>query len=226
MKIYKLLINTKILSVFVTILTFILMSSASQATILSFENITNNSNFDLSAQLSVEITSDSNNAYFKVLNDVNSGIYASITDIYFDFDTNLTAVSFLEDSGSDVAFTDGASPSNLPGGGDPSINFSSDYSTDANQGNKNTTLKANGVDATNEYITFLATLSSSFNFLSLMDEINDGSFRIGFHIQAISDGNDSSDSYVSAVPVPAAAWLFGTALFGFFVTSRRIKNTV
>ncbi len=46
---------------------------------------------------------------------------------------------------------------------------------------------------------------------------------IGLKIQSIADAcavgvddcpNDSS-TYISAVPVPAAAWLFGTALFVF-----------
>ena len=61
-----------------------------------------------------------------------------------------------------------------------------------------------------------------------------GQFRIGLHLQAIDAdciglsgcGDTDSDSYVNTpnvVPVPAAAWLFGTALLGFFATARRKK---
>jgi hypothetical protein len=32
-------------------------------------------------------------------------------------------------------------------------------------------------------------------------------------------------AYVSAVPLPAAAWLFGSALFGFMMAAKRRKAT-
>jgi len=215
--------NLKVIMSVFTALAMVFVMSVSQATTLSFVNIENNSSIDFSGQLSTDVTTDGSYAYFKVFNDVDSGTYASITEVYFDYDTTLTTVSFYADSGTNVAFTDGANPANLPGGNDPAINFSADYSTDAD--NKPGIQKENGVDATGEFITFMATLSSLYNYDALLNSLADGTFRIGLHISAIPDGYDNSDSYVNIIPVPAAAWLFGTALFGFFATSRRKKNS-
>ena len=213
-------LNLKAISNVLMAIAFMFVTSISQATTLTFVNVENNSTLDLSTQLSVDVTTDGTNAFFKILNDVDSGSYASITGIYFGYDSALTSVSFYDDSGTNVQFTDGASPANLPGG-----TFTADYSADADSGSPLATLKANGVDATGEYITFMAMLSSTFDYSALMDSILYGSFQIGLHVQALTD-LDLSDSYeVSKVPVPAAAWLFGTALFGFFATSRRKNNS-
>lgn len=211
---------SKIIST-LTALLMLLVVNASWATTLSFSNIENNSSVNLSGQLSADVTTDGSNAFLKIFNDVDSGTYASITGIYFDYDAALTAVSFSSDSGAGVNFSDGAVPANLPGGNDPSVNFSADYSADAD--NFLVPQKENGVDATGEFITFMATLSATYNYDNFLASLADGTFRVGLHISGIDDGFDNSDSYVSAVPVPAAAWLFGTALFGFFATTKRKK---
>lgn len=213
--------KTVIASIIALCLTFVM--STSYATSLSFYNIENNSSIDLSSQLSATVSTDGTNAFFSLFNDVDSGTYASITAIYFDYDTSLTTVSFSGDSGDNVSFSDGANPSNLPGGNDPSVSFTAVDSLDADNGSG--PMKANGVDATGEFITFMATLSSSYTYDNFLASLADSSFRIGLHITAIDDGFDNSDSYVSTIPVPAAGWLFATALFGFIASSRRKNKT-
>jgi hypothetical protein len=66
--------------------------------------------------------------------------------------------------------------------------------------------------------TYLAGLSNTFfpfEFIDMWDtDISLGLFNVG-------DGQVNLNITVSAVPVPAAAWLFGTALIGFVGLSRR-----
>ena len=210
--------NLKTILALFSTLAMMFVMSISHASTYSFVNVENNSTLDLSTQLSADVTMQGTDALITLRNDVDSGSYASITDIYFGYDAGLTEVSFFDDSGANVMFASGASPANLPGG-----TFTADYSADAEPGSGSSTLKANGVDATGEWISFLVALGTSFDYSNLLTAIGEGSFNIGVHVQALADG-DLSDSYeVSAVPVPAAAWLFGTALFAFFATSRR-KN--
>lgn len=204
--------------VMVAVLMFV--ASTAKATTISFENITNNTTDDLSGQLAVESTSVADGVEFKVTNSV--GTASSITDIYFDLGTNtglFTDISIFESSAG-VSFDLAPHPSNLPGGTD--IGFTSDLGGDSTA----PATSANGVNASGEYITFMLTFGTGFNYDDYLADLMDGTFRVGMHIQAIGTSGDS-DSYasVSTVPVPAAAWLFGTALFGFFATTRRKNNS-
>lgn len=210
-------------------LAMILVMSVSHATTLSFENITNNTGTDLSGQISVVSNSVAGGVEFTFTNDV--GIASSITDIYFDLGTNTSLFSDI----STVAMSDGVSydlspsPSDLPSGN--TVGFTSDFGGDSTSPKTS----ANGVNATGEYITFLLTFGTGFDYNDYLADLINGNFRIGMHIQAIAgincenstDPECGSDSYVNVnpVPVPAAAWLFGTALFGFFATSRRKNNS-
>ena len=91
-----------------------------------------------------------------------------------------------------------------------------------------------------------ATYNSNLNYLSLFDDNHDDAFggpwgdpdfdillAAGRYSLALSSHENAGTynfttnavSVLSAVPVPAAAWLFGTALLGFFGFSRRKANT-
>lgn len=205
----------KLLSLMGVVLSGILMMSASQAVPIYFSNLTNNSALDLSGQLYGDVEQTGTSASLTFYNDVDSGIYSSITDIYFDYDSGVVTSGWTINESAGVEYSEYAAPGNLPGG--QSIGFDADYSADSDS----PAITANGVNATGESVTFLATLADGFDLLSAIYE---GAFRIGLHIQAIEDGYDNSDSYTSVVPLPAAAWLFGSALIGFMVTSRRRKN--
>ena len=221
--------NLKKITALFAALSMMFVMSVSHATTLSFQNITNNTGTDLSDQISVVSTSVTGGVEFKFTNDV--GIASSITDIYFDIADNSTLFSgfeiLLAKTSSGVSYDLAPHPSDLPGGN--TVGFTSDFGGDSTSPQTS----ANGVNASGEYITFLLTLGAGFDYDDYLAELMDGTFRIGMHIQAIAGINCSesrdpecgSDSYVnvSAVPVPAAAWLFGTALFGFFAASRRKK---
>ena len=208
-------------------LSMMFVMSVSHATTLSFVNITNNTGTDLSDQISVVSTSVTGGVEFKFTNNV--GIASSITDIYFDLGSNTSLFSnySIADMSAGVSYDLAPHPSDLPGG--TTVGFTSDFGGDSTAPQTS----ANGVNASGEYITFLLTLGAGFDYNDYLAELMDGTFRIGMHIQAIAgidcresrDPECGSDSYVnvSAVPVPAAAWLFGTALFGFFAASRRKK---
>jgi len=217
---FSITMNQKILSIILMSVMFLFISNISQATTLSFSNITNNSTIQLSDQLSVVVSEASSGVEFTLLNDV--GIASSITDVYFDLGTNTDLFSnfTISDMSSGVSFDLAPHPENLPAG--ETINFYSDFGGDSTSP---ATLE-NGVNATGEYITFLASLGSGWlGYDNFINNIFDGDFRIGMHIQGIDGaGSEDSDSYVNAVPVPAAAWLFGTALLGFFTASKRRKN--
>jgi len=198
--------------------------SSSQAVAISvnFENITSNNVEDLSGQLSVEVTESVSGALFTFYN--NIGIASSITDIYFDLGSTslFTSINVNSVSGAGVSFSDGASPGNLPSGN--TIGFVANFAADSDAPGG---VPHNGVNYSSESVTFLGTFNVG-TFTNLLDSLALNDFRIGLHVQSIGGGG--SDSYVSvptsipaAVPVPAAAWLFGSALFGLFAVGRRKK---
>lgn len=192
----------------------------SQATTLTFENISNNSTVQLADQLSVDVNSVGTGVAFTFYNNVTIG--SSITDIYFDTGdgADLFSSFAISAESAGVAFDLNPSPNNLPGGN--TVGFYSDFG-----GDSLAPTSANGVDAAGEYITFLGTLGAGFSYADTLAAIIDGSFRVGMHLQSIDGGGaNDSDSYINVVPVPAAVWLFGTALLGFFVTTLRQKKTI
>lgn len=212
--------NLKIISAFFAALSMMFVMSISQAATLSFTNIENNT-VDISSQLSVDIADTEGGITFTFWNDV--GITSSVTDIYFDEGATdwFSGFEILASSGvlySPTEFTDSAAdPGVLPGG--DAVGFSADYSADSS-GNPE-----NGIDASGEYITFLAIAGTGFtSYTDLLADALAGGFRMGLHVQAFADG--ASDSYVSVnpVPVPAAGILFASALLGAGALGRRKKK--
>lgn len=214
-------------------MTFIAMQSAHAASVTyNFDRITSNANISIGSQLSmvVEETTVGNlsGALFTFYNNV--GIKSSITDIYFD---DMTPAIFnniisYSDSGVGVSFDNSAKPKNLPGG--KSIGFKADHSGDSNStstesGVTTNGVVKNGVNSASEWVSFLGYWAKDSSFAGLISALNSGDFRVGLHIQSIGTSG-KSDSYVnelSPVPLPAAAWLFGSALFGFVMVSNRRK---
>ena len=231
----------KTISALFTALSMMFVMGVSQAVTYSFDNITNNSNTDLSSQLSVNVLLEtSGEVSFAFYNNV--GTASSITDIYFDVgdptQNDLFTSFAIGNTTSGVSFDLAPKPENLPAGNSIDPKFLSDFGGDSTQVSidddnvKTNGVSENGVNTSTEYITFLGTLGGTFIYQDVLDQLLSGQLRIGLHIQAIdADCNgvsncSDSDSYVNTpnvVPVPAAAWLFGTALFGFFAASRRKK---
>lgn len=203
-----------------------LMMVASYANAYSYEfyNISNNSGVasTVASQFKVNVTQSGSNALFTFTNNV--GTPSSITEIYFDYGKTdyFSSVSndILSANGqsSGVNFEDGAHPNDLPEGNN--INFTAE----ARGESPNAT--DNGVNASTEWVAFLGTLKSGVNFDDVIKGLDSGLLRIGLHVRAIND--IKSDSFVTKtpdpVPLPAAAWLFGSALLGFVSLSNRRKK--
>lgn len=193
-----------------------------------FSRVSSNSAEDLGRQLGVLITEQPGGALFTFSN--RQGVPASITDIYFD-DVQpalFSSIAYHADSGAGVSFDSQAAPANLPGGN--LIGFLADFSGDANAqsaegGVVTKGVMKNGVNSADEWVSFLGLWANAGSFDGLIAAFSDGHFRVGLHVQAIGLAGQS-DSYVnqpSPVPLPAAAWLFASALFGFIVVANRRK---
>lgn len=204
------------------------MSAQAASLHYKFDRITGNASESLSQQLGMEVESRAGGALFTFRN--NLGIASSITDIYFDDKRGglFRSIAYSTDSGVGVSFDSQAAPANLPGS--KAIGFSASFSGDSNnrsveQGVVTKGVPANGVNRSGEWVSFLGFWAGAANFDGLLAAIDNGNFRVGLHAQAIGLAG-ASDSYVnqpSAVPLPAAAWLFASALFGFVVISNRRK---
>jgi hypothetical protein len=197
----------------------LLTGGPAQAALFEFDNITNNNAGDAAigeAQLSVEIThAGSDQVLFTFL---NSGPEASsITDVYFD-DGSLLTFDYLIDAddnggGPGVDFSQGASPSNLPGANNASppfvtpagLSFGSDPPT-----------QPNGVNP-GESLGILFDILSGSTFDGVIYSIESADLRIGIHVQGFSSGGSESfvnDPNPKPTPEPATMLLLGSGLVG------------
>ena len=139
---------------------------------------------------------------------------ANLAAVYFDDDSLLKLTSVAGSPG--VAFTGGqASPRNLPGGKSIFPEFDATAGLVAKANNP---APKNGI---NDNADWLIITFKLLNGASIADAVNamGTDLRIGIHVTAYESGG--SESLISsfknpvistAVPVPAAAWLFGSAL--------------
>lgn len=194
------------------------IASAQAATTFGFERVTSNNAEDLSDQLSITVWSNteansqfglglaSSQILFTVQNDV--GIVSSVSEVYFD--DGLLGPSVVANSlGGFTDFTGGgANPGNLPGGNTIGFLATSEFSADA-VGNP-----SKGVNTSADILGIILGLGGFADYSAVVAAVNSGELRFGYHIRAIGS-QGSSDSYVNTVvPLPAAAWLFGSALLG------------
>nr|WHW29720.1 hypothetical protein [uncultured bacterium] len=183
----------------------------------SFERVTNNNVEDLSSQLSIKIWDwsgannefgtllTSNAIFFTVHNAV--GTDSAVSEVYFD--DGLLGPSIVHNSlGGFTDFTGGgANPGNLPGGNTIGFVATQLFSADA-QGNP-----SKGVNTATDILGIELGLGGFADYDAVVAAVNSGDLRFGYHIRAVGVADDS-DSYASVVPVPAAMWLFGSALMG------------
>lgn len=206
------------------VLPLLFASSVTLAQTYNFAQLLGNSNADVGSQLTLDVTNSSGNALFTFTNPV--GTPSSITAIYFDDTTNLFSsvsndvLGAAGESAVGVTYSDGASPSNLPQGN--TIGFFADFSgQSANPG------ITNGVDASGEYAAFLGTLSGLASFSSVISALDLGELRIGLSVQSTqgrgADRYELARPIPSAVPLPAAAWLFMSGLGLFGIGKKRSK---
>ena len=215
--------------IFLLLLNGVVLSYAHAASLAyEFSRVSNNSTEDLGRQLSMLVTEQPGGALFTFSNRL--GVPSSITDIYFDDASQplFSSIAYHSDSGAGVSFDSQAAPANLPGGN--VIGFLASFSGDSNAqsvegGVATKGVMKNGVNSTDEWVSFLGLWANAGSFDGLIKAFADAHFRVGLHVQAIGLAG-RSDSYVnqpSPVPLPAAAWLFASALFGFIVIANRRK---
>jgi hypothetical protein len=181
---------------------------------LGFTRITNNASVNPEAQFSV-IVSDAGGGLvdFKFLNNV--GIASSITDVYFEDGTLLAIAQITSSAG--VSFSEGASPGNLPGGNAVGFVATTGFTADSNP-----PVSPNGVNTATEWLNIRYSLQGGQTFNDTIASLNNGTLRIGMHVQSIGTEGDS-DGFVNTVviPLPTTAGLALAGLGAVAIRRRR-----
>lgn len=137
-----------------------------------------------------------------------------ITEVYFDGATTHLGTYIT----SDPMWNEITNPSNLPGQNNAMPPFVTDFRLDSDFTGQtpDAPIVAGGE------LDIIFSLLGGTTFMDLIDAINNGDLRLGLHVRTIDLGTgDSSESFVSAVPVPAAVWMLGTGLLAMIGFSRR-----
>ncbi len=145
----------------------------------------------------------------------NSGLSmgdVSVADIYFDDGTLLGISQVINSPG--VVFSQLASPPNLPDAAllDPDFVTTTGFSADSDP-----PASPNGINR-DESLTIVFDLMAGGLLSDVINELNDGTLRIGLHVQSFPDGN--SENMVN-VPEPASLMLLG---LGSLVLARRRRR--
>ncbi len=195
------------------------LAAYASATTYSFYNVTNNNAGDVAiglSQLTVDVTDNGDGTVSFTFN--NSGPAASsITDVYFD-DGSLLAIASIT-NGSGVSFSQYATPPNLPGGQNATPPF---VTTAGFSADSDTPVQPMGVNP-GETLTITFTLQDGQTYDDVIADLNDGSLRIGIHVQGFASGG--SEAFVNnAVPEPGTILLLGAGLVGVGLMRRRFKK--
>ena len=202
------------------LLVVILFSGKAHAMMYSFDCFTNNnagncsgtdSIFSFSVEEAIAGQVTFTISHSDSLSPLDTG---EITEVYFDGATTQLGAYIS----SDPMWNEVTNPSNLPSQNTALPPFVTDFSIDSD-------FTGQTPDAP---IVAGGELDIIFNLLGgtmlsdLIDAINNGDLRLGLHVRSIDLGTgDSSESFVSNVPVPAAIWMLGTGILAMIGFSRR-----
>lgn len=191
----------------------------------AFGNITNQSP-QVGNLLNLQVSDDPSAVFFRVQNLADPSTNMFIDSVWFDWKTpaSLSGLAFSSaQSSSGVQYDPPGQPGDPPGSNKPSLNWSTDAGFQPHSHDNSDAIRGGQTGA----FTASASLSDVKTWL------DSGALRLAIHVQGIPNG--SSDTYVTynngsdgpnppaSVPVPAAVWLFGSALAGFMTLSNRRK---
>ncbi|OIP75753.1 MAG: hypothetical protein AUK48_06890 [Oscillatoriales cyanobacterium CG2_30_44_21] len=142
------------------------------------------------------------------------GITSILNNSIFSAAANGAQVSQLGSTSGSVLYQKGATPKNLPQGGN--ISFDSDLALDVvgSEGSGK-----NGVDAGESLVLFFTGLNAS----GVEAKINSGDIRVGMHVKGIASTGGGSDSFVNnkptvttppTKPVPVPGFVLGILAAG------------
>ena len=209
----------KTATVMVAALSTSLASTMVQSATLDFGCITANDTTGTAcdvaeSQMSVDVNDIGGGQIEFVFNNTGSDVSAFIADIYFYDSMYIDGTTAAIENGTGVSFSSGAKPNHLPSYKKEDIAYTAD---------SDPSVAKNGVQAgENLGVTFdlLDGVSYADALAALTDP--DPEFVIGIHVQGLPYGQSES-LITTVVPVPAAAWLFGSGLLGLASIARRRK---
>ncbi len=163
---------------------------------------TNGAHYDDSnVDLRMDVTDGTGIAEFTFYNNSTVDADCSIARIYFD-DGTLLDINSIESSGSGVKFNQiFPGPGNLPGGEllDPPFVADLEFSIGAEG-----TPPHKGIDNPGEWLKVTFDLINGGTLDDVIDELGNGTLRVGMHVIAFPDGSSEA-----AVPEPATIALLG-----------------
>ncbi len=180
----------------------------------SFKNITNNSATDAiigESQLLVDVSDAGNGQVLFTFRNIGPEA-SSITDVYFDDGALLSMAAINNSSG--VQFSQGTTPPNLPGGNNITPSF---ITTDNLLAAPDAPAQPNGVNP-GESLGIKFNLQSGSTYNDALSNLDDGSLRIGIHVQGFADGDSESFINDGVIPAPGAVLLasIGMVCVGWF----------
>ncbi len=180
----------------------------------NFHNITHNNPDDASigeSQLFVKVTAYASDQVLFTFK--NIGVSAScISEIYFD-DGSLLGIAEIINTPPVVVFEQYASPPDLPGGNAVDFHVTAGFLAEADD-----PAPKKGVNPSEE-VGIVFDLKNGGTFQDVIDELEDGTIRIGVHVTDFSSGG--SESFVNNIPEPACLLLLA---FGVFPLRRMRRN--
>lgn len=182
----------KALAAIISTFSALALAAAAQAIPYGFERITDNNKEDVAFQLSFDVAEIAPGYIGFALSNVGP-ISSIITSLYFDDGLSLFKSGSVDEQSKGVSFSNGSKSGNLPGG--KPAGFSSDFwFTRTSKGGVH-----NGINndiVLSEFAVFSLALKSG-DLKSVLSALDDGSLRLGLHVQSIGS-KDGSDSFISS----------------------------